>query len=111
MTNTLYFTSEDETTQKKAFEAIVEEQEHIGYYNLPDQDITPILEYCDAIPDTIETIAVIGIGGSSLGAKAIYEFLKPVKTLTRKLYFFANRILFSLDRGPFNGRLRYPHSR
>ena len=36
----------------------------------------------------IETIVVIGIGGSSLGSKAIYNFIKPVKLLKRKLYFF-----------------------
>jgi len=88
MINKLYFTSEDEKTQKKAFDAIVKEQKSIGYYALPDQDIAPILMYCDSIPNTIETIAVIGIGGSSLGAKAIYEFLKPVNGLSRKLYFF-----------------------
>ena len=88
MTNHLYFTSADETTHGKAFDAILEEQKSIGYYALPDQDIDPILRYCDSIPNTIETIAVIGIGGSSLGAKAIYEFLKPVHALRRKLYFF-----------------------
>jgi len=88
MTNKLYFTSEDENVQKKAFKAIEEEQNSIGYYALPDQDITPILAYCDSISDTVETIAVIGIGGSSLGAKAVYEFIKPLNGLSRKLYFF-----------------------
>ncbi len=88
MINKLYFTSEDENTQRKAFDAIVKEQKSIGYYTLPDQDVTPILEYCDSISDSVENIAVIGIGGSSLGAKAIYEFLKPVNGLSRKLYFF-----------------------
>lgn len=88
MINKLYFTAQDENAQQKAFQAILEEQKSIGYYALPDQDTTPILAYCDTIPDTIETIAVIGIGGSSLGAKAIYEFLKPVNGLSRKLYFF-----------------------
>jgi len=86
--NTLYFTSADEKTQKRAFDAIVEEQKSIGYYTLPDQDITPILAYCDSISESVENIAVIGIGGSSLGAKAIYEFLKPINGLSRKLYFF-----------------------
>jgi glucose-6-phosphate isomerase len=88
MKNRLYFSSDDKAMQTKAYDAICKEQEHIGYYHLPDQDITPILDYCDSIPDSIETIAVIGIGGSSLGAKAVYEFIKPVKTLKRKLYFF-----------------------
>ncbi len=88
MKNRLYFTSSDNDVQQKAFEAIVEEQKHIGYYALPEQDISPILEYGDSIPESIETIAVIGIGGSSLGAKAVYEFIKPLNGLSRKLYFF-----------------------
>lgn len=86
--NKLYFSSISKRAEEKAFEAIVKEQESIGYYALPDQDISPILEYCSKISETIETIAVIGIGGSSLGAKAVYEFMKPVKELSRKLYFF-----------------------
>jgi glucose-6-phosphate isomerase len=88
MINKLYFTPQDENAQQNAFKAICEEQKSIGYYALPDQDITPIIEYCGTIPDTTESIAVIGIGGSSLGAKAVYEFLKPVNSLSRKLYFF-----------------------
>jgi glucose-6-phosphate isomerase len=88
MINKLYFTSQDAHIQQKAFKTIVEEQTSIGYYALPDQDITPILEYCDSIPNSVESIAVIGIGGSSLGAKAIYEFIKPLNGLSRKLYFF-----------------------
>jgi glucose-6-phosphate isomerase len=88
MINTLYFASLDEHVQKKAFQAIEEEQKSIGYYALPDQDITPILKYCDTIPATVENVAVIGIGGSSLGAKAVYEFIKPLNGLSRKLYFF-----------------------
>lgn len=88
MINKLNFTSADENTQRKAFNAIVEEKKSIGYYALPDQDTAPILEYCDSIPDSVENIAVIGIGGSSLGAKAVYEFLKPVSKLSRNLYFF-----------------------
>lgn len=88
MINRLYFNTHNEQMKQKAFTAIVEEQKSIGYYALADQDIAPILSYCDSIPDHIESIAVIGIGGSSLGAKAIYEFLKPVNGLSRKLYFF-----------------------
>jgi glucose-6-phosphate isomerase len=88
MINRLYFTPQDEKIQKKAFQAIEEEQKSIGYYALPDQDISPILTYCSTISESIESIAVIGIGGSSLGAKAIYEFIKPVNGLSRRLYFF-----------------------
>jgi glucose-6-phosphate isomerase len=88
MKNKLYFSSSSRKEEQRAFQAIKREQEEIGYYALPDQDVTPILEYCNTIPKEIETIAVIGIGGSSLGAKAVYEFIKPVKDLPRKLYFF-----------------------
>ena len=88
MKNALFFDSISHTMQQRAFDAIQKEQESVGYYTLPEQDISPILAYCEKIPDEVTTIAVIGIGGSSLGAKAVYEFLKPVEALTRKLYFF-----------------------
>jgi glucose-6-phosphate isomerase len=86
--NKLHFKSTLNKKSNTAFEAIKNEQQNIGYYRLADQDISPILAYCKTIPKQIEAIAVIGIGGSSLGAKAIYEFLKPVETLSRELYFF-----------------------
>ena len=88
MKNKLYFTSSELQAQKRALKSIEREEKDIGYYTLPEQETTPILKYCDSIPDTIETIAVIGIGGSSLGAKAVYEFIKPVRKLPRELYFF-----------------------
>ena len=88
MKNHLYFNTDNKSAQQTAFQAIEKEQDTIGYYKLPEQDITPILEYCNSIPDSVESIAVIGIGGSSLGAKAVYEFIKPVKDPKRKLYFF-----------------------
>ncbi len=88
MKNKLYFKLKNKKIQEIAFSAICEEQKNIGYYALPEQNITPILEYCKTIPERIKNIAVIGIGGSSLGAKAIYEFIKPTRKLQRKLYFF-----------------------
>jgi len=88
MKNKLYFKLKNKKVQESAFNAICEEQKTIGYYALPEQDITPILNYCKTIPDRIENIAIIGIGGSSLGAKAVYEFIKPTRKLQRKLYFF-----------------------
>jgi len=88
MKNILYFEEQDKKRQEEAFQAIKEESLSIGYYDLPKQDISDILSYVKNFDEDIESIAVIGIGGSSLGAKAIYEFLKPVKKLKRKLYFF-----------------------
>ncbi len=40
MINKLHFTSTHKKEQQKAFQAIVEEQKTIGYYALPEQDIT-----------------------------------------------------------------------
>ena len=88
MKNKLYFESTLREKAATAFKAIEKEKNTIGYYALPEQNIRPILDYCNTIPLDIESIAVIGIGGSSLGAKAVYEFLRPVEELTRKLYFF-----------------------
>jgi len=88
MKNTLYFDIDDSESEEKVFLAIEEEQKRIGYYALPEQETSSIFKYVESISDKIENIAVIGIGGSSLGAKAIYSFIKPTKKLTRKLYFF-----------------------
>ncbi len=88
MINKLYFPCSDNKTKQHAFEAIKAEQKHIGYYGLPEQDTSAITNYCQKIPETVENIVVIGIGGSSLGAKAVYEFIRPVRTLTRRLFFF-----------------------
>jgi len=73
--------------KKRLFKAIENERINIGYYNLPEQNIDDILAYARAFDTNIENIVVLGIGGSSLGAKAIYEFLKPVKMPSRKLFF------------------------
>jgi len=88
MLNRLYFEDKSQDLHKWAFEQIKNESSHIGYYNLPNQDISDILNFSNSLSSDIKTIAVIGIGGSSLGAKAIYEFIKPTKKLKRKLVFF-----------------------
>lgn len=90
MKNKLYFNVNDRQTEDKTalFSAIKEERLHIGYYNLPEQNIEDISAYTQVFDGNIENIVVLGIGGSSLGARAIYEFLKPVKAPTRKLFFF-----------------------
>ena len=90
MRNRLHFnTSTFEIDEKqKLFKEIDEERLSIGYYNLPEQNIDEVLEFVNSFDKSIENIVVLGIGGSSLGAKAVYEFLKPVKKTQRKLYFF-----------------------
>jgi len=90
MKNRIYFNScENQQKQKEElYSNIEEESSTIGYYALPSQNVEDILEFCNDFDDNVENIVVLGIGGSSLGAKAIYEFLKPVKRPKRKLYFF-----------------------
>lgn len=67
------------------FDKIVKEKEHIGYYNLMNQDISSLKEYSKQV--TQKNVVVIGIGGSTLGTYAIYKFLKHSKNLSKKLYF------------------------
>ncbi len=90
MENRLFFRHEKKLYEdkKRLISKIDKERTHIGYYNLPKQNIDAILEFADTFDKSIKTIVVLGIGGSSLGAKAIYEFLKPMEKLTRNLVFF-----------------------
>ncbi len=67
------------------FKKIKAERDHIGYYNLPYQDTTDIKKYAKSI--TKKHIVVLGIGGSSLGARAIYEFLLPSNNYHKDLLF------------------------
>jgi glucose-6-phosphate isomerase len=90
MKNKIHFDVCERQVDEKAqlFSRIKEETLEIGYYNLPTQNMDEILAYAESFNGDIENIVVLGIGGSSLGAKAIYEFLKPVQKPSRKLYFF-----------------------
>jgi len=60
---------------------IVEESQTVGYYSQPFQDISEIVNHSDSV--SAKNIVLIGIGGSSLGARAIYNFLYPVKKLKK----------------------------
>ena len=89
MINILHFSSDYE---KDLLTCIQKEVDNIGYYNLPEQDTNYIdnyLEQLDKIQGlaNISDVVVIGIGGSSLGTKAVYHFIKPVRQLKRNLHF------------------------
>jgi len=89
MKNRLYFDRLDnELIKDDLFNKIKLERENIGYYTLPKQNIYEILEFVNDFDINIENIMVLGIGGSSLGAKAVYEFLKPIQKPKRNLFFF-----------------------
>ncbi len=68
------------------FDKIKEEVPQIGYYNLPLQDTNDIKDFAKSISQ--KHIAVIGIGGSTLGTYAIYNFLNRSNTYKKTLHFF-----------------------
>jgi len=71
---------------EEIFESIKDEINDIGYYNLPLQDTAIFKEYAKNVKQ--KDIAIIGIGGSTLGTIAIYNFLKIANTYEKKLHFF-----------------------
>jgi glucose-6-phosphate isomerase len=84
----LYFEYENKKAENEASEKVYKEYESgkIGYYHLPEssqkyKDIKFNIEYNE--------IVIIGIGGSSLGAKAIYEMIKN-KYNVKKIIFLEN---------------------
>ncbi|BAS68267.1 glucose-6-phosphate isomerase [Bathymodiolus septemdierum thioautotrophic gill symbiont] len=67
------------------FQRIKDERAEIGYYDLPYQDTNDIKNYVATVRQ--RHIVVLGIGGSSLGARAIYEFLLPSNKYQKDLIF------------------------
>ncbi len=90
MKNSLYFNIK---VEEGIFEKIVEEQKNIGYYALPEQDISYLEAYLEEFrskndDNAIKDIAIIGIGGSSLGPKAIFRVLQGIRDFDKRLHFF-----------------------
>jgi glucose-6-phosphate isomerase len=94
---TNYFDTEtlDSSTLEKGFESVQHEAAsgEIGYYHLPLSS-QPLVEELKTLHHDIErrfnTIAVIGIGGSSLGIKAIERLLRPSTPNAKKLIYLEN---------------------
>jgi len=72
-------------SNSEIFERLKIERKEIGYYDLPYQKTTHIKDYANTISN--KHIVVVGIGGSSLGARAIYEFLLPSNSYNKDLLF------------------------
>ena len=92
-------TASQEKIIEDAFEALVKEHEegNVGYYDLPKKSLNILNDVNRFITDnkllasnTITDIAIIGIGGSSLGIKAVDSFVSSKKATSRKLHFFEN---------------------
>ena len=62
----------------------------LGFYALPDRDISHILEFTNRVKADFDTMVVLGIGGSALGNKALYSALRIEKNLKKKLYVCDN---------------------
>ena len=80
-----------------AFERAVEERENgiAGYYNLPEDSKVVVSEINAYVSSNTtikkcDTIAVIGIGGSSLGTKAIDSMLRHKSPEAKQIIFFEN---------------------
>jgi len=81
-----------------------EELGTVGYYSLHKQDISSILSYAKKV--TKDYIYIVGIGGSSLGTKSIYTFLRTTYNFKKKLFFLDTidplRINYLLNLGDLN---------
>ena len=62
----------------------------LGFYELPDQDISPIVNFVDEHCAAFDTMVVLGIGGSALGNKALYSALRTERQLKKKLFVYDN---------------------
>ena len=82
MINDIYFKTQ---VKDEIFEEIKKESKEIGYYDLPLKDTSNIKAFAKTIKK--KNIAVLGIGGSSLGAFCIYKFLKHKNKSLKKLSF------------------------
>ena len=83
MNNILYF---NKVTEQNFFiKEVTLEANSVGFYDLPEQKIDYILEFAKNVKK--DNIAVIGIGGSSLGTEAIYNFLKSSNNYKKNLIF------------------------
>jgi len=70
---------------KEIFEQITKEAKFNPYYSLPFQSLDIINERVENT--NAEYIFVIGIGGSNLGTKAIYDFISQGRDLDKQIYF------------------------
>ncbi len=83
----------DPFTLEKAYEALKFERSTIGYYDLPDSSIDLCADVKSSLLSStvfFNTIAVVGIGGSSLGIKAIDRMLRSSTPHAKKIIYFEN---------------------
>ncbi len=65
----------------------------IGYYHLPDSNIAQIEQFCKSKkPEKIKNIVILGVGGSSLGVKAIDLMLSHTSNRNDKNLIFLENV-------------------
>jgi len=87
----VYYDYENKNLEEFAFNSLIKEKQsgNIGYYHLPENS-PKVLEELNKIDMVFEKIAVIGIGGSSLGTKAVYRLLKSNYKNIKEIVFLEN---------------------
>jgi len=96
--NEFYFDAKaDKDRVENAYLALKEEREsgRVGYYNLPDdrEIVEKIKNFCnnsEFIQNEVQNVVVVGIGGSSLGTKAIHTMLSHTRNKRINLFFLEN---------------------
>lgn len=83
----------------------------IGFFDLPDDRDTAreVMDYARDLPTEVDTMVVLGIGGSSLGPRAVHSALaRPYDALRRRSPGMPRRLLFSdnVDPDSFAGLLQ-----
>ena len=75
-----------------AFAQVEEEKRSgkVGYYTLPERSLLLIDEAQSIDTEAIEQLVIIGIGGSSLGIKAIDAILRPYSKDTKEILYLEN---------------------
>ena len=91
-------------SNEEILNSLKEEIPKVGYYSLYKQDISRIQSYASEIRK--DFIYILGIGGSSLGAKAVYTFLRSTYKFSKKLFFLDTidplRVNYLLSLGDLN---------
>ena len=75
----------------------------IGFLDLPDDrgPVRAVLDFARDLPSSIDTVVVLGIGGSSLGPHALYSALgRPLDPLRSRAAGLPRRLLFPDNADP-----------
>jgi len=77
---------------QEMFESLRKEMDgdEVGYYKLPQNSKKLLQELKSIDIDRFSQVVVVGIGGSSLGIKAINSILKPITAHAKEMIFFEN---------------------